>query len=115
MRREVEDFCQEVDTHSFPAVTDVKKSSDKIDPYYIYKINSKDMSNSDDYVMKSSKTMLELALKMDQHGSDNLMKDVDAFFDGCHSRCTGFISLGLWFQHPSMRRISQNSINGGEN
>ena len=63
VRREVEDFCQEVDSHSFPAVTDVKKSSDKIDPYYIYKINSKDMSNSDDYVMKSSKAMLELALK----------------------------------------------------
>ena len=105
VKREVEDFCQEVDTHSFPAVTDVKKSSDKIDAYYIYKINSKDMNNSDDYVMKSSKTMLEMALKMDQNGGDDLMKDVDVFFDGCHSRCTGFISLGLWFQQPSMRRI----------
>ena len=63
------------------------------------------MNNSDDYVMKSSKTMLEMALKMDQNGGDDLMKDVDVFFDGYHSRCTGFISLGLWFQHPSMRRI----------
>ena len=105
IRREVEDFTTDVDTHSFQAVTDVKVSSDKIDPYYIYKINSKDMNNTDDFVMKSCKSALELALKMDQDGDDILMKDADAFFDGCHSRCTGFISLGLWFQHPSMRRV----------
>ena len=104
IRREVEDFCEQVDTQSLTAVADVKKSSEKIDPDYIYKINSKGMNNNDDFVMKSSKHMLELALKMDQNGDDNL-KDVDAYFDGCHNRCSGLISLGLWFQYPSMRRI----------
>ena len=105
IKREVEEFAEQVDTQSLAAVTEVKKSSDKIDPYYIYKINSKDMNNSEDYVMKSSKMLLELALKMDQDGDDNLLNEVDAYFDGCHSRCLGFISSGLWFQHPSMRSI----------
>ena len=27
------------------------------------------------------------------------------FFDGSHSRCTDFISLALWVNHPSMRRV----------
>ena len=94
MRREIKDFCQEVDTHHFPAITDVKKSSDNIDPYYIHKINSKNINNSDDYVMKSSKTMLEMALKMDQNGGDNLMKDIDAFFDGyCHTQINGICQM----------------------
>ena len=42
---------------------------------------------------------------MDQDVEDNPLQKEDAYFDGCHSRCTGFISLGLWVQHPSMRRV----------
>ena len=42
---------------------------------------------------------------MDQDGPPNVMQNEDAFFDGSHSRCTDFISLGLWVNHPSTRRV----------
>ena len=38
-------------------------------------------------------------------GEENPLQQEDAFFDGCHSRCTGFISIGRWVQHPSMRCV----------
>lgn len=91
-----------VQTQSMEAVAILKKGSDKIDPFHIYKINSKAMNNQPDYVMKSSSKILTVALLMDQDGEQNPLQEEDAFFDGCHSQCTDFISLGLWVQHPSM-------------
>ena len=96
---------QHVETQSLEAVAELKKGSDLIDPLHIYKINSKVMNNQPDFVMKSSSKILKVALQMDQDGEENPLQQEDAFFDGCHSRCTGFISLGLWVQHPSMRRV----------
>ena len=96
---------QHVETQSLEAVAELKKGSDLIDPLHIYKINSKAMNNQPDFVMKSSSKILKVALQMDQDGEENPLQQEDAFFDGCHSRCTGFISLGLWVQHPSMRRV----------
>ena len=93
---------QHVETQSLEAVAELKKGSDHIDPLHIYKINSKAMNNQPDFVMKSSSKILKVALQMDQDGEENPLQQEDAFFDGCHSRCTGFISLGLWVQHPSM-------------
>ena len=96
---------QHVETQSLEAVAELKKGSDLIDPLHIYKINSKAMNNQPDFVMKSSSKILKVALQMDQDGEENPLQQEDAFFDGCHSRCTGFISLGLWVQHPSMRCV----------
>ena len=96
---------QHVETQSLEAVAELKKGSDLIDPLHIYRINSKAMNNQPDFVMKSSSKILKVALQMDQDGEENPLQQEDAFFDGCHSRCTGFISLGLWVQHPSMRRV----------
>ena len=96
---------QHVETQSLEAVAELKKGSDTIDPLHIYKINSKAMNNQPDFVMKSSSKILKVALQMDQDGEENPLQQEDAFFDRCHSRCTGFISLGLWVQHPSMRRV----------
>ena len=96
---------QHVETQSLEAVAELKKGSDQLDPLHIYKINSKAMNNQPDYVMKSSSKILKVALMMDQDAEDNPLQKEDAYFDGCHSRCTGFISLGLWVQHPSMRRV----------
>ena len=90
---------------SLEAVAELKKGSDKIDPLHIYKINSKTMNNEPDYVMKSSSKILKVALMMDQDAEDNPLQKEDAYFDGCHSRCTGFISLGLWVQHPSICNV----------
>ena len=96
---------QHVETQSLEAVAELKKGSDQLDPLHIYKINSKAMNNQPDYVMKSSSKILKVALMMDQDAEDNPLQKEDAYFDGCHSRCTGFISLGLWVQHPSMWRV----------
>ena len=96
---------QHVETQSLEAVAELKKGSDHIDPLHIYKINSKAMNNEPDYVMKSSSKILKVALMMDQDAEDNPLQNEDAYFDGCHSRCTGFISLGLWVQHPSMHSV----------
>ena len=71
----------------------------------MYKINSKRLNNKPDYVMKSSSKILRLAIDMDVDGPDNPLKCEDAFFDGSQSRCTDFISLGLWVMHTPMKRI----------
>ena len=43
---------------------------------------------------------------MDQNYTPrNSLQLEDAYFDGAHSRCLGFISLGLWLFHRSMHRI----------
>ena len=91
-----------VEVQSIRAVALLKKTSDKIDPLHIFKLNDSGMNNQPDYVMKSSSKILTVALQMDQDGEQNPLQEEDAFFDGCHSRCTDFISLGLWVQHPSM-------------
>ena len=92
-----------VQAHSMRAVALLKKTSDKIDPLHIFRMNDSALNNQPDFVMKSSSKILTVALQMDQDGEQNPLQEEDAFFDGCHSRCTDFISLGLWVQHPSMR------------
>ena len=97
----------EVSTQSIEAVAELKKGLDKLDPFYIYKLDNSSLNGEPDYVMKSSSTMLEIALDidLDQDGPPSVMQNEDAFFDGSHSRCTDFISLALWVNHPSMRRV----------
>ena len=62
------------------------------------------MNSKPDYVMKSSKPMLLEALKMDEDANENELQKEDAYFDGCHSRCNGYISLGLWVMHPGLKK-----------
>ena len=57
------------------------------------------MNNHPDYVMKSSLKILQVAIDTDVDSPENPMQDEDAKFDGSHSRCTEFISLGLWVMH----------------
>ena len=40
---------------------------------------------------------------MDQSGEQNPMQQEAAYFDGSHSRCVGFKTLGLFVLHPWMR------------
>ena len=86
-------------------MVELKKGSDAIDKYYIYEVNNSAMNNLPDYVIKSSSTILSFAIEMDQSGPESILQDEDCYFDGCYSRCKDFVSLGLWFRHPSMRRI----------
>ena len=100
-----ESDMDKVEVQSLEAVGLVKEGSDTVNPFHVYKINSKRLNNKPDYVMKSSSKILKLAIDMDVDGPDNPLKSEDAFFDGSHSRCTDFISLGLWVMHTPMRRI----------
>ena len=84
-----------VKVHSIHVVVTLKKTSDNIDPFHIFRINDSEMNNGPDYVMKSSSKILTVALQMDQDGEKNPLQEEDAYFDGCHSHCTDFISLGF--------------------
>ena len=46
--------------------------------------------------------MIELEIKMDIDGDENIMQTENAYFDTTHSRVHGFKSFGLWVYHPSM-------------
>ena len=96
---------EEVNTQLIEAVAEMKKGSDKLDKLHIYKLNNSSMNSDPDYVCKSSTKILQMAIDMDQEGPENVLQKEDAFFDGSHSRCTGYISLGLWVHHPSLRSV----------
>ena len=87
------------------AVAEVKKGSDRLDKFHIFRMNNSSLNDLPDFVIKSSSTILPMALEMDQEGDKNALQEEDAFFDGSHSRCTGYISLGLWVHHPALRRV----------
>ena len=89
-----ESDMDKVEVQSLEAVGLVNEGSDTVDPFHVYKINSKRLNNKPDYVMKSSSKILRLAIDMDVDGSDNPLKSEDAFFDGSHSRCTDLLACG---------------------
>ena len=97
-----EQICE---PNSMEAVAEVKKGSDTIDPMHIYRINSSLMNNDPDYVFKTSRAILEIALLMDQDGQKNSLQDELCFFDGAHSRVNNFVALAAWVLHPSMRML----------
>ena len=63
------------------------------------------MNESSDYVFKSSKVMVGLAIQMDVKGPENMLQEENAYFDATHTRVHGFKSLGLWLFHPTMRKV----------
>ena len=91
--------------HSFEAVALFKQTLDARDPFLIYRVNDGNMNDMPDLLFKTSKEMLLLAHQMNQGGPDNPLKDEVVYFDGSHSRCSGFITLGLFVLHPGMRSL----------
>ena len=49
--------------------------------------------------------MAQLAIDMDQNGPEHPLQTEDPYFDGCHSRCTGYKTLALFVYHMAMCRI----------
>ena len=49
--------------------------------------------------------MAQLAIDMDQDGPEHPLQGEEAYFDGCHSRCTGYKSLALFVYHTAMCHI----------
>ena len=93
------------DKHSLEAVGVLKQATDKEDKYLIYQINHSQFNGQPNYVFKSSAPMAQLAIDMDQNGPEHLLQAEDAYFNGCHSRCTGYKTLALFVYHTAMHRI----------
>jgi hypothetical protein len=94
------------DRNSFEAVAKLKSFSDQNDVLHIFSLNPPGMNNTQPYVFKTSKVMVQLALSMDCSGevtTEQQMEEV--YFDGTHSRVTGYKTLTMWTMHVAMRRL----------
>ena len=49
--------------------------------------------------------MAQLAIDMDQNGPEHPFQGEEAYFDGSHSRCTGYKTLALFVYHLAMHCI----------
>ena len=81
------------------------KTTDKEDKYPIYQINNSQFNGQPNYFFKSSVPMAQLANDMDQNGPEHPLQGEEAYFDSCHSRCTGYKTLALFVYHMAMHRI----------
>ena len=108
LRAETVKPLQNLDVHSFTAVGIFKQACDKVDEFYIFEVNDGQMNRGTDFVFKTSRICGEVGLLMDQNlDPGNPLQLEDAYFDGVHSHCQGFISLGLWLYYRSMRQLIQ--------
>ena len=106
IRSQVLEVDQNTNVQSLAAVAMFKEACDKVDKFHIFKMNDGRMNTQTDFVFKTSRLSAELGLMMDENYTPrNSLQLEDAYFDGAHSRCLGFISLGLWLFHRSMCRI----------
>ena len=94
-----------LDKHSPEAVGVLKQATDKEDKYLIYQINNSQFNGQPNYVFESSTPMAQLAFDMDQNGPEHPYQAEDAYFNGCHSRCTAYKTLALFVYHMAMHRI----------
>ena len=90
------------DENSFDAVAIIKRKTDEYNLYYIYRVNNGLCNNTSDYVFKSSREMVQIALMMD---IDNAESNPLQLENVTHKRVQGFKSLGLWTFHPTMKKI----------
>ncbi len=89
------------DVHSFDMVCNLKKESNKHNPYWIYKVNWGAANNSLDYVFKTSCEMAKIGISMDINGDiDSLLANEPCYFDIVHIWVDGFKSFALWVLHP---------------
>ena len=75
------------------------------DKYLISKINNSQFINESDNMFKSSHTMAQLAVDMDQEGPENSLQGEEAYSSGLHLHCIGYKTLALFVYHPTMQCI----------
>ena len=63
------------------------------------------MSGQGAYVFQELWSHCEIAISMGVSGPENHLQDMVCLFDGSHSRCKGYQSLGVWVLHPTMHKI----------
>ena len=93
------------ENYSLEAVGILKQTTHKEDKYLIYQINNSQFNGQPNYIFESSMPMAQLAIDMDQNGPDNPLQAEDAYFNGCHSRCTAYKTLPLFVYHTAMHCI----------
>ena len=91
---------------SVEALLEFAAQCKKRDPFLMFKHNFLASDNIPCYVFKTSKEALSLAADMDiDREGDSPMKSEEAYFDGQHSRCKGYVTLALYTCIPAMRKI----------
>ena len=94
------------DENSFDAVAIIKRKTDEYDLYYIYRVNNGLCNNMSDYVFKSSREMVRIAIMMDIDSTEsNPLQLENCYFDAMHKHVQGLKSLGIWTFHPTMKKI----------
>ena len=94
------------DENSFDVVAIIKRKTDEYHLYYTYRVNNGLCNNTSDYVFKSSREMVALAIMMDIDNPDaNPLQFENCYFNVTHKCVQGFKSLGLWTFHPTMKKI----------
>lgn len=96
---------------SFKNLRNLKRTADEVDQFHLFKMNCRDWDEDmPNYVFKSSRISAQFALLMDmalvpKDGKHSLLEFEPVYFDGMHSRTTGFVTLTMWVYHPSMRKV----------
>ena len=96
--------------HFLEAIGILKKATDMEDKYLIYKINNSQFNREPDYVFKSSTTMAQPAIDMDQNVPEHPLQCEEAYFDRSHSWCVGYKTLALFVYHPAMQQVLRLAI-----
>jgi hypothetical protein len=82
---------------SWNAMIIMREAAQKVDPFFLYRMNFKGMNEQPTYVWKSHRDAIKIAAMMDvDMEGDNPMKDEEVFFDAMHSRVRGYKTFSLF-------------------
>ena len=93
--------------HSIDALKKLKLETEKTDKYYIFDIGDSALTTDTKgktHVFKMRKIAAKIAIDMEK-GGDHFMAKEYCFFDGNHTRCRGFVTLGCYVYHPLLQKI----------
>ena len=83
-------LLQETEVDSFTNIKTLKETTDKMNKFYIYRMNCESVSGEPSYIFKTSTKALEIAKKMKQKETEveptNNLSLEWAYMDGMHSR-----------------------------
>ena len=107
-------LLQETEVDSFTNIKTLKETTDKMDKFYMYKMNCVSASGEPSYIFKTSTKALEIAKKMEQKETEgqptNSLSLEWAYMDGMHSQVRGYKTLMLWTYHPGMNKVMALAI-----
>ena len=87
----------------FSKLIELKERYKKDDPFLIYKLNHRDLSNQPTYVFKTSSVSVDIGKKLDRAG-DHYLSSSYVHFDGNEKRVNNMTTLTLSIYHPLIRK-----------